>query len=102
MGAASWALGQPSKTTTEVMLSATSKRERPVAVCAGCGAFSRDATLIHKTHRCSAKKRGAWRSMLHPDDWKECERSGATGRHAGQRCDECRGEGWHNVRRARP
>jgi DnaJ-class molecular chaperone len=31
-------------------------------------------------------------------DWKECAQCNGTGRHAGQRCDMCIGDGWQNVR----
>jgi len=77
------------------------KRGKPDAVCTACGAYGRNV-VMNEDHRCSPRKRGAWRSMLHPDDWKECDRCGGTGRRAGQRCDGCAGEGWHIARRARP
>jgi len=77
------------------------KREQPVAECTRCHSVSRRMEQINE--RCSEQisgKRceGGYRSMLRPDDWKECHRCSTTGLVYTERCIECNGEGWICVR----
>lgn len=81
----------------------TEKREKPVAVCTRCGAYSRRVEVINQ--RCSnvyGRKRckGVWGSALNYNDWEECPTCEATGRESSGRCSQCDGFAWIYVRRS--
>ena len=67
----------------------------PVAVCTGCGTYSRSAAKINE--RCTeyrGKKRckGVFESALNNDDWRRCPDCNGNG------CEGCQWTGWRFVR----
>lgn len=73
------------------------KKERPLAVCTRCGAYSRNLGQINqRCHVIVNRKRckGVMHGKQRPDDWMECNSCEATGRMEGATCDLCSGEAW--------
>src|SRR5262245_60080652 len=77
---------------------------RPVAVCTGCGAFTRSRSVIGET--CGAPL-GAPRTrrcdgvflVVVAEDWRECRQCGGAGEIGRERCVRCQGTGWERRRR---
>lgn len=77
------------------------KKSRPVARCTGCGKNIRAIGTVNQ--KCMGiidgrKCKGTFRSMIGPNDWKECPDCNAEGRVDSQRCVTCGGDGWLNIR----
>ena len=77
------------------------KRSTPVAMCTRCGAVTRNVSQFNeRCHlRFNKKCQGVFRSMVRPDDWKECPSCAATGKGESGLCLSCKGEGWINIRK---
>ncbi len=79
------------------------KSNPPVAKCNRCGKNSNNVAEINNT--CGAILemgkycKGSMRSILKPDDWKECDICGNAGRVDDIRCEACSGSGWINTRK---
>jgi hypothetical protein len=75
---------------------------RPVAVCTGCGAFTRSRSAIGQT--CDAPRaapparrcRGVFLVVM-LEEWRECRQCGGTGRNERKRCMRCQGTGWERL-----
>lgn len=79
----------------------SSKLRTPVAVCAVCGAYTRNDNFINQRcgHTVAGKRcKGAYGDAQQEKDWEECPSCNATGRVQGDKCSQCEGFGWIFVR----
>jgi hypothetical protein len=74
---------------------------RPVAVCTGCGAFTRSRAAIGQPCGASVGPRARWCGgvflVVAPEDWRECRQCSGTGKNERVRCAQCQDTGWEHV-----